>query len=198
MGQPQFNFTRSRYSSRHQSSTITPPTTDTDTQTDAIDPISLTTPFSIEIEIDQDLNNEEPTARSEEISNKSVFSAKDLDSESNFPIDEPATPPPKTNGISGESAVAASDTSNNTDSIERNLQTHNSAAVPVVFNTVISDVSGCGRRINDDIPWIAVLEHTNPNSRRGRKTLSKGVLISSQHVLTTVSSIHNSNPFWIV
>lgn len=196
MGQPQFNFTRSRYSSRYQSSTITPPTTDTDTQTDAIDPISLTTPFSIEIEIDQDLNNEEPTARSEELTNKSVFSAKVY--LENFPIDEPATPPPTTNGISGESAVATSDTANNTDSIEQNLETDNSAAVPVIFNTVISDVSGCGRRINDDIPWIAVLEHTNPNSRRGRKTLSKGVLISSQHVLTTVSSIHNSNPFWIV
>lgn len=60
--------------------------------------------------------------------------------------------------------------------------------------------NACGVRSNDDFPWIAVLEHTNPHvrSRKQRKTLSKGVLITRQHVLTTVSSIHNSNPFWVV
>lgn len=59
-------------------------------------------------------------------------------------------------------------------------------------------VEHCGEQIGEHFPWIAVIEHTKPNGKRRRKTLSKGVLIDSQHVLTTVSSIHNSLPFWIV
>ncbi|XP_053681770.1 melanization protease 1-like [Sabethes cyaneus] len=58
---------------------------------------------------------------------------------------------------------------------------------------------GCGELNGDDIPWIAILEHTNPKEGDlHKKTLSKGVLIDDRHVLTTISSIHNSYPFWVV
>ncbi|XP_049297556.1 phenoloxidase-activating enzyme-like [Anopheles funestus] len=51
----------------------------------------------------------------------------------------------------------------------------------------------------DGFPWIAVLEHGEPQANAAHKrTLSKGVLIDRQHVLTTVSSIHNSHPTWVV
>lgn len=58
----------------------------------------------------------------------------------------------------------------------------------------------CGRRTNDNHPWIAVLEHHDPAAEGGsrRRTLSKGVLINERFVLTTVSSVHNSHPFWTV
>ncbi|CRL00374.1 CLUMA_CG013642, isoform A [Clunio marinus] len=62
-------------------------------------------------------------------------------------------------------------------------------------------VRNCGERIGDDIPFIAILVHTNPhegNTTRKRRTLSKGVLISERFVLATVSSIYHSEPFWIV
>uniref|UniRef100_A0A182P2A2 Peptidase S1 domain-containing protein n=1 Tax=Anopheles epiroticus TaxID=199890 RepID=A0A182P2A2_9DIPT len=51
----------------------------------------------------------------------------------------------------------------------------------------------------DGFPWIAVLEHGSGGQSSPRKrTLSKGVLIDRQHVLTTVSSVHNSHPSWVV
>uniref|UniRef100_A0A182S7R2 Peptidase S1 domain-containing protein n=1 Tax=Anopheles maculatus TaxID=74869 RepID=A0A182S7R2_9DIPT len=52
----------------------------------------------------------------------------------------------------------------------------------------------------DGFPWIAVLEHAGPNVANvaNKRTLSKGVLIDRQHVLTTVSSVHNSHPTWVV
>lgn len=56
----------------------------------------------------------------------------------------------------------------------------------------------CGQLNGEDVPWIVVLEHTNPKGDRKKKTLSKGVLIDDRHVLTTISSVHNSYPFWIV
>lgn len=56
----------------------------------------------------------------------------------------------------------------------------------------------CGAQTAENHPWIAVLEHTDPFDKSTRKTLSKGVLIAPQYVLTTVSSIHNSHPFWVV
>lgn len=60
-------------------------------------------------------------------------------------------------------------------------------------------VSHCGERIGDDVPFIAILVHTNPNDSGSRKrTLSKGVLISENFVLTTVSSIYQSESFWTV
>lgn len=57
---------------------------------------------------------------------------------------------------------------------------------------------GCGELNGDNIPWIAILEHTNPKGGARKKTLSKGMLIDDRHVLTTISSIHNSYPFWVV
>lgn len=60
-------------------------------------------------------------------------------------------------------------------------------------------VSHCGERIGDDVPFIALLVHTNPYDTGSRKrTLSKGVLISENFVLTTVSSIYHSESFWTV
>lgn len=56
----------------------------------------------------------------------------------------------------------------------------------------------CGVKNDETHPWIAVLVHTDPSGRSRKKTLSKGVLIDQRHVLTTVSSLHNSRPFWIV
>lgn len=56
----------------------------------------------------------------------------------------------------------------------------------------------CGEKNDENHPWIAVLVHTDPSGRNRKKTLSKGVLIDQRHVLTTVSSLHNSRPFWIV
>lgn len=56
----------------------------------------------------------------------------------------------------------------------------------------------CGERNDNNHPWIAVLVHTDPSEKSRKKTLSKGVLIDRRHVLTTVSSLHNSRPFWIV
>ncbi|XP_050080882.1 phenoloxidase-activating enzyme-like [Anopheles maculipalpis] len=51
----------------------------------------------------------------------------------------------------------------------------------------------------DGFPWIAVLEHGGPQANAAlKRTLSKGVLIDRQHVLTTVSSVHNSHPTWVV
>lgn len=60
------------------------------------------------------------------------------------------------------------------------------------------DIFPCGERSDDNHPWVAVLVHTDPSGRSRKKTLSKGVLIDRRHVLTTVSSLHNSRPFWIV
>jgi hypothetical protein len=60
-------------------------------------------------------------------------------------------------------------------------------------------VRNCGERIGDDVPFIALLVHTNPyDSQSKKRTLSKGVLISENFVLTTVSSIYHSETFWTV
>lgn len=56
----------------------------------------------------------------------------------------------------------------------------------------------CGERNDGNHPWIVVLEHSDPTGKTERKSLSKGVLIGVRHVLTTVSSLHNSKPFWVV
>ncbi|GAB0088719.1 CLIP domain-containing serine protease 14D-like [Sergentomyia squamirostris] len=56
----------------------------------------------------------------------------------------------------------------------------------------------CGAKNGEIYPWIAILEHSHPTQKGKKKTLSKGVLITDQYVLTTVSSIHNSHPFWVV
>ncbi|XP_070492445.1 melanization protease 1-like [Chironomus tepperi] len=60
-------------------------------------------------------------------------------------------------------------------------------------------VRNCGERIGDDVPFIALLVHTNPyDTQNSRRTLSKGVLISENFVLTTVSSVYHSESFWTV
>lgn len=62
-------------------------------------------------------------------------------------------------------------------------------------------VRNCGERIGDDIPFIAVLVHTNPydtGSAKRKRSLSKGVLISENFVMATVSSIYHSESFWTV
>lgn len=56
----------------------------------------------------------------------------------------------------------------------------------------------CGEKTGKIHPWIVVLEHTDPKGQSNKKTVSKGVLIDKRHILTTVSSVHNSRPFWTV
>lgn len=53
-------------------------------------------------------------------------------------------------------------------------------------------MSDCGVSKAGYHPWIAVLEHTDATGESLQKTLSKGVLIGDRHVLTTVSSVYNS------
>lgn len=61
-------------------------------------------------------------------------------------------------------------------------------------------VRNCGEQIGDDIPFLAILVHTNPydTSSNRKRSLSKGVLISENYVLATVSSIYHSQPYWAV
>lgn len=63
-------------------------------------------------------------------------------------------------------------------------------------------VRNCGERIGDDIPFVAVLVHTNPYASgaaaKKKKSFSKGVLISENFVMATVSSIYHSESFWTV
>lgn len=62
-------------------------------------------------------------------------------------------------------------------------------------------VRNCGERIGDDVPFIAVLVHTNPyekDTAKKKKSLSKGVLISENFVMATVSSVYHSESFWTV
>lgn len=73
---------------------------------------------------------------------------------------------------------------------------HNSTDRPDDGVTNRYNASDCGVRIGENHPWIAVLEHTDPTGRSRKKTLSKGVLIDARHILTTVSSVHSSHPFW--
>uniref|UniRef100_A0A182QTR8 Peptidase S1 domain-containing protein n=1 Tax=Anopheles farauti TaxID=69004 RepID=A0A182QTR8_9DIPT len=85
----------------------------------------------------------------------------------------------------------------------RNITESSTQASPVEVSTAAPPDAGdeCGV-IDPDVdtfPWIAVLEHEGPQTGAGRKrTLSKGVLIDRHHVLTTVSSVHNSHPSWVV
>lgn len=58
-------------------------------------------------------------------------------------------------------------------------------------------VRNCGERIGDDIPFIVILVHTNPFDKK-KRSFSKGVLISDNFVMATVSSIYHSEPFWTV
>ncbi|XP_058063559.1 melanization protease 1-like isoform X2 [Anopheles bellator] len=51
---------------------------------------------------------------------------------------------------------------------------------------------------NGRFPWLAILEHGSTDPRSRKRTLSKGVLIDRRHVLTTVSSVQNTFPSWVL
>lgn len=96
-----------------------------------------------------------------------------------------------------------SDTSNDLQSFEvsnetTDQNTTNESLKPVTIEPPKTVAQDCGVRIGEGFPWIAVLEHTDPNDAVSKKTLSKGVLIDEYFVLTTVSSLHNSYPFFAV
>uniref|UniRef100_A0A182MWE1 Peptidase S1 domain-containing protein n=1 Tax=Anopheles culicifacies TaxID=139723 RepID=A0A182MWE1_9DIPT len=81
--------------------------------------------------------------------------------------------------------------------------THQSANLdqPVAESRKESPEDECGVLApgTDTFPWIAILEHAGPQTNTAfKRTLSKGVLIDRQYVLTTVSSVHNSHPTWVV
>lgn len=76
-----------------------------------------------------------------------------------------------------------------------------SPSISVEISTKTFHVRNCGERIGDDVPFIAVLVHTNPyqeSSSKKKRSLSKGILISNNFVMATVSSIYHSEPFWTV
>lgn len=59
-------------------------------------------------------------------------------------------------------------------------------------------VRNCGERMGEDVPFMALLVHSNPLEPESKKTLSKAVLISERFVISTVSSIYHSEAFWKV
>jgi coagulation factor X len=67
-----------------------------------------------------------------------------------------------------------------------------------ISSTKSLHVRNCGERIGDDVPFIALLVHSNPFELKSKKTLSKAVLISERFVISTVSSIYHSEAFWKV
>ncbi|KAL7043071.1 hypothetical protein ACKWTF_001379 [Chironomus riparius] len=89
------------------------------------------------------------------------------------------------------------------EAVESPVETEGPSPPPIqVVETVTKKslrVRNCGERIGDDIPFIALLVHTNPyDTQNSKRTLSKGVLISENFVLTTVSSVYHSESFWTV
>jgi Trypsin len=92
-------------------------------------------------------------------------------------------------------------TGKNLTSIESSVVTGEPKITVEIVTKKSLHVRNCGERIGDDVPFIAVLVHTNPNEKKSakqRKTLSKGVLVSENFVLATVSSIYHSEPLWTV
>lgn len=67
-----------------------------------------------------------------------------------------------------------------------------------ITSTKSLHVRNCGERIGDDVPFVALLVHSNPLEPSAKKTLSKAVLISDRFVISTVSSIYHSEAFWKV
>jgi hypothetical protein len=87
------------------------------------------------------------------------------------------------------------------ESIETSIVTGSPSIAVEIATKKSLRVRNCGERIGDDIPFVAVLVHTNPfdtDSSKRRKSLSKGVLISENFVMATVSSIYHSESFWTV
>lgn len=100
--------------------------------------------------------------------------------------------------VSTDSRQSSSDV---VDSIESSVVTGSpNISVDIVTKKSLH-VRNCGERIGDDVPFVATLIHTNPFDERTAKrkrSLSKGVLISENFVLATVSSIYHSESFWTV
>jgi hypothetical protein len=100
-------------------------------------------------------------------------------------------------------ALIESTNANETVSVESSIVTGSppSPSIAVQITTKKSlRVRNCGERIGDDIPFIAVLVHTDPyeSGPKKRRSLSKGVLISENFVMATVSSVYHSESFWTV
>lgn len=102
--------------------------------------------------------------------------------------------------ISSSSSTVNYDEAAKTEYVTEPVTTERPQITSASSTTEYPQIPHCGLTSNENFPWIAVLEHTNPYDAANtkQKTLSKGVLISPQHVLTTVSSIFNSHPFWTV
>lgn len=102
------------------------------------------------------------------------------------------------------SALSNADSSKDTvESIESSVVKGEPSAPSIIVDIATKKslrIRNCGERIGEDIPFIAVLVHTNPydDSPNKKKSLSKGVLISENFVLATVSSIYHSESFWTV
>lgn len=87
------------------------------------------------------------------------------------------------------------------DSIESSLVTGSPNISVEIVTKKSLHVRNCGERIGDDVPFVATLIHTNPldkSTSKRKRSLSKGVLISENFVLATVSSIYHSESFWTV
>ena len=102
-------------------------------------------------------------------------------------------------------STASNETS---ESIETSVVTGSPEIAIEIVTKKSLHVRNCGERIGDDIPFIATLVHTNPlemnsgttenKKKKKKRSLSKGVLISENFVLATVSSIYHSESFWTV
>lgn len=125
--------------------------------------------------------------------NNSVDMVTDVFSEDLLPnnIEDAATTDPfNVNETTTTVSTLQEDSTNSTDSDVIEITTEEDIEKNPIFQ--------CGEKIDENHPWIAVLVHTDPTGKSRKKTLSKGVLIDQRHVLTTVSSLHNSRPFWVV
>lgn len=99
------------------------------------------------------------------------------------------------------SSVQATDEVHLNETIETLVVTGEPTIIIEITTKKSLHVRNCGERIGDDIPFIAVLVHTNPydiGSAKKRRSLSKGVLISEKFVMATVSSVYHSESFWTV
>lgn len=118
-------------------------------------------------------------------------------------INDKITASPPIEGVS-EALVESTNSSQSNEtlgSVETSLVTGSPSIAIEIATKKSLRVKNCGERIGDDIPFIAVLVHTNPyetDSTKKKRSLSKGVLISENFVLATVSSIYHSKSFWTV
>lgn len=99
--------------------------------------------------------------------------------------------------LSSTTEQTLSTTTTTTDELEK-VTEKNETIISENPTKEVELVQMCGKKIGKTHPWIVILEHTDPKGQSQKKTVSKGVLIDRRHVLTTVSSVHNSRPFWTV